>query len=1088
MLHILQSNRMEILAAQLSALMHSTPKNNPFTHIPVLVQSPGMSQWLKQSLAHTLGVCANVEFPLPSSFIWRLYQQALPNVPDESAFNKDNLTWKLFELLPTKLEHSAYQSLAQYLQNDEDGSKRLALCEKIADVFDHYLMYRPDWIAAWEQGEDQLADVDMQDALWQSDLWRTVVAHAEKIEQSHYHRANMHSQLLSAIEQAQVKVPDRIYVFGISALPHSQLELINALAKQTDIFIFLHNPSEHYWGDIVDEKTQAKIKLKFTKKPNLEREDNHFIVGNPLLSSWGKLGRDYLEQLVELDAQWHDAFDTEFAPSLLGHIQQQIYDLSFKGQSLCSDTSWYLGDEGKVAISENDHSMRFVDCHSALREVEQLHDHLLREFNRDPSLTPKDIIVMMPDVGKYSPFIDAVFGSAKGERYIPYAISDRSIAQERPLVNALVSLAHLPQSRFGVSELMELLYIEPIAARFELSQNELVQCHHWLEQVQVKWGLDGEHKSQFNLPNIELNTWRLGLQRLLLGVAQTDAPYNGIYPCDAVEGMASDTLSKLIAFIEALTAAKRALSEQDTLANKVVTMRQCISEVIDVQQLSSGDLVLLDTLLENIEKHDHNGDYHGPVSSAVFAYLIEQGTQQTGVGQRFLIGRVNICTLMPMRAVPFKKVCLLGLNDGEYPRNVQPIGFDLVAKGHRRKGDRSRRLDDRYLFLEALLSARDSVYLSYIGRSSRDNSPRMPCVLVNELMHYVDSSFVIEDSNKAPSKQLTEQHHLQPFNAQYYSEQHPWQSFNPTWALTTSAMSTLQGTEPQSAQMISDDTNVIELPMLLKCAKHPQRFFYQQVLSARLDEVEALEEDNEYFMLDSLNQYQLLDELLHTKVAGETLEHEAIVQRGVLPQGVLTQLQLDKLYQRVDPLFAQIQLHTQGELGEPVEVYIESEHGTLQGWLNDIYGASQVFYRAASIKPKDRLAGFIYHLTAQIACNDAITTWVLGLDNAIAFEPMERDEAMGHLVHWLNLYQQSLIAPQPFFAQSAWEYVTKQSIDKANAKFANAGVKAPSEQSDVYISMDFNNLFEVEDEFIRYADNLLKPITELAKEHSYANA
>jgi exodeoxyribonuclease V gamma subunit len=376
MLNIIQSNRMEALQAQFHQLLKVNPLQSPFDKEVVLVQSPGMSQWLKIGLSENLGVAAQVDFPLPSSFIWQLYQQLLPNVPKESAFNKPNLAWKLFAILPNCIDEPLYLSLKTYLEGDIDGQKTFALCEKIADVYDQYLMYRPHWIATWDSGKDELDDVDVTIAPWQPDLWRRIVKLSQELGQSQFHRANMQGQLLAALETMDNSIlPQRISLFGISAIASSQLDVFEALSKKTEVILFFFNPSEHYWGDIIDEKTAAKISAKYAKMPLVEAQqkkhtnpdEEYYFIGNPLLSSWGKLGRDYFEQLVQLDARWIDGFIDVFDDTLLGQVQSEIYQLAFKGESLTDNKEWFINDEGKLPISATDTSITLSDCHTPLR-------------------------------------------------------------------------------------------------------------------------------------------------------------------------------------------------------------------------------------------------------------------------------------------------------------------------------------------------------------------------------------------------------------------------------------------------------------------------------------------------------------------------------------------------------------------------------------------------------------------------------------------------------------------------------------------------------------------------------------------------
>ncbi|KZN60071.1 hypothetical protein N473_25445 [Pseudoalteromonas luteoviolacea CPMOR-1] len=1088
---------MEALQTQFNTVMQTAPLRDPFVSETVLVQSPGMSQWLKNGLSEHIGVAAQVDFPLPLSFIWRLYQQFLPDVPAESPYNKSNMAWKLYNLLPTKLEQPLYLPLANYLAVDKtetavdqealDGLKLFTLCEKIADVYDQYLMYRPDWLASWESGTDELLDVDVTIAPWQPDLWRSLVEYTHQLGQSPYNRANMHQQLLTALSNADsTQLPERISIFGLSAMPTSQLEVFQALASKTEVLLFFFNPSEHYWGDLVDEKTQAKIHAKYVKRPeidaNLDEEQDYYNVGNPLLSSWGKLGRDYLEQLLQLDARWLDGFVEDFNDSLLSQIQNEIYQLAFKGESLQADPNWFVSDEGKLDIHHSDNSIYLQDCHTPLREVECLHDHLLNLFNQYEGLTPKDVIIMMPDVGAYSPYIEAVFGSAQGGRYIPYALADMAIEQEKPVLSSFVTLVNLPFSRFGVSDILDLLAVEAISSRFELEAAEFEQIKYWLEQVVIKWGLDGENKAEHGLPEIPLNTWLHGLNRLLLGVAtgQEETDFDGVYPADLVEGMAINILSKLVAFIDALNRVKRQLNKPRTLAQQAEMLRTLLTTFYHQETEQSWDLMQLNKVIEGIEKHYESGDMRLPVEPRVLAYLVKQGIQEKGVGQRFLSGAVNFCTLMPMRAVPFKVVCLLGMNDADYPRQVQPIGFDLVPASSRRKGDRSRKLDDRYLFLEALLSARQHFYVSYIGRSCFNNEVQVPSVLVSELFEYIDRSFQFIDSDTPVSKQLKHQAPLQPFNSLHY-QPGSLQSFNPNW-LFESVEKAVEKASPLTIALPSE----LELTQFLRACTAPQSYFYQNCLGVKINPAREYQDDTEPFSLDPLTRYQYLQEIVDAQINNVSLSSEQLLQRGHLPQAYVGEIQLELLAQRVIPMVGVLKSKL-SDPQVPKEVNIEIQGIKIVGWLDKIFANEQVFYRPASIKAKDKIRSFIYHLLANITVSTMSTT-VIGLDEQVTFEPLDKSSAMQLLEMWIDFYQQLTAEPVPFFPASSYAFASTDDIGKAQLKFAGGQYIGIGESEDPYVALNFRELESCMEEFMSLSKSLLGPIIALEKELSHGDA
>ena len=1080
---------MEALQSQLHKVIETSPLEGVFRKEVILVQSPGMSQWLKLGISQHIGLAAQIDFPLPSSFIWQLYQTFLPHVPKESPYNKANLTWKLMTLLPTQLSDPLYTPLMRYLADDEANKKCFALCEKIADVYDQYLMYRPEWLEKWESGEDELIDVDIALAPWQPDLWRKLVLLSEQLGQSPYHRANMHAMLLEALLDApSTLLPSRISLFGLSAIPNSQLEIFNALAKKTDVLLFFFNPSAHYWGDVVDEKTQAKIASKFVKLPELEAQSGeYFQIGNPLLSAWGKLGRDYFEQLLQLDASWIDGFDEDFKDNLLGKVQQEIYELSFKGESLVEDTNWFINDEGKLPVSSDDVSIIFQDCHTPLREVENLHDHILGLMHNDNSLTPKDIIVMMPDVAKYSPYIEAVFGGATAERFIPYSLADLAIEQEKPVINSFITLVDLPFSRFGVSDILDLFAVEPIAKQFNCGEDEFEQFRFWLEKVGIRWGIDAAHKVEHELPEMQLNTWQQGLNRLLLGVAMGDESqeFEGIYPSDQIEGMASESLSKLLQFVDNLIEYKQLLGQSLPLGEKVIHLKSLIKTFYHADSEQSWDLQVLNAVIESLQTHYDNQDMTGPVSSEIISYWVKQGVTQKGVGQRFLVGAVNFCTMMPMRAVPFKIVCLLGLNDGDYPRSVQPIGFDLASQSQRRKGDRSRKLDDRYLFLEALLSARQQLMLSYVGRSCYNNAPQVPSILVSELVDYIDRCFYIENETYQPSKHLLNRVTLQPFAPMNY-EKAKRQSFNPTWLLPDNQSVETRTEFTSLPSLVSNSGQLLDLGQLIKAILNPQAAFYQQRIGVRLYNAEAVIEDDEPFSLDALSRYQYLDELLTDSLHESQKKTEQLLQRGDLPQAQVGHVELIKLQKRIEPLTERLRLIT-AEKKEPVEVELICRDFILQGWLSHIYGAEQVFYRPASIKAKDKLRAFIYHCVAH-CMGESLTTIVYGLDEQVRFEPMDRLDAKSELSKWVDFYVELMSQPQPFFVNSSYEYALNKDLNKAESKFNGGQYIGIGDCENPYVALDFSKLSDFEDKFTYLSESLFARLIEMAKEEKYANA
>ncbi len=442
---VYHSNQVDVLKSLLVELIRINPLENPFEKEQILVQSPGMSQWLKMELAKEFGVAANLEFPLPATFIWEMFTQVLADVPKRSAFNKEAMTWKLMHLLPGLLNEASFEPLARYLQDDSDNSKLYQLAEKIADIFDGYLVYRPEWIASWEAGETvpELED----EHPWQPILWQALYDHTVTLGQSPYHRANLYEHFIDTLENFNGNfdhLPKRLFVFGISSLPPRYMDALKAIGEHIDVHLMFTNPCRYYWGEVRDRKFLARLaakhrqhvvwqeghsevqgeteQLKGSLEENVVDELHTDVVGNSLLASMGKLGRDNMYLLSQLESHEIEAFVDVERDTLLHQLQADILNLEEHQDDEQIDSSQH-----KQVVSLGDKSLSLHSCHSPMREVEVLHDQLLAMFDADPTLKPRDIIVMVADINAYSPAIQAVFGNAPGERFIPYSISDRTV-------------------------------------------------------------------------------------------------------------------------------------------------------------------------------------------------------------------------------------------------------------------------------------------------------------------------------------------------------------------------------------------------------------------------------------------------------------------------------------------------------------------------------------------------------------------------------------------------------------------------------------------------------------------------------------
>ncbi|WP_261874059.1 exodeoxyribonuclease V subunit gamma [Vibrio rarus] len=1086
MFTVYHSNQIDLLKSLLVALIRQQPLSSPFEQEQILVQSPGMSQWLKMELGKDMGIAANLNFPLPATFIWQMFIEVLPDVPKRSAFNKEGMTWKLMQVLPHKLQQPSFSPLASYLENDDDDSKLFQLAGKIADIFDGYLVYRPDYITAWEHGEHP-AELEQQ-GLWQGELWRELYQFTEGLGQSKYHRANLYQDFIDALGKdvnlESSNVPKRLFVFGISSLPPKYLEALTALGKHIDVHLMFHNPCRYYWGDIKDQRTLSKIAASVRPKirwhgQNITEEQGHSVlkgaieqnalpeyhndaITNNLLASMGKQGRDNLYLLSELGSNEVEAFVDHEADHFLQQIQQDILSLQQHQDDSKLEQSLHKGQ-----ISLQDNSLSVHSCHSATREVEVLHDHLLHLFNQDPSLKPRDIIVMVADINAYSPAIKAIFGNAQGERRIPYSISDRSVAEETPILNAFLQLLALPNSRCGRSEMMEILETPAILQRFGLSNADFELIHLWVEEAGVRWGLDESTATEFELPQLTQNTWLFGLQRILLGycMSSSSQPFivaEGLLaPYEHVEGMQAELAGKLAAFIDKVLHYRQVLSSPQFSSQWQAQLNTLVNDFFDLDIENEIALTSIRDALSALTQQTIESGFESSLSHQVVSEYLQDKLDNSRVSQRFLAGQVNCCTLMPMRSIPFKVVCLLGMNDGVYPRTVAQEGFDLMTV-KTRIGDRSRRDDDRYLFLEALLSAQQHLYISYIGQSILDNSECLPSILVTELLEYCsqnycregDENLSVDDSGKQLLHHLISHHSMTPFSRDAFANQ---QSFASEWlGIANGVLSQQVKQEPPLSDYFLERSGLdqMELEQLLSFWSLPVKSFFNQRLQVWFNGEKEPLVDDEPFSLQGLERYFLRQDIVTAMLEDgeESISKVADYYRssGQLPIGQFGDLDVAENQKAMAGLAEEIEFYTSTKCPSiplSLPVFYRDKTLTITGWLDNHYASGLVHYRVGSIRSKDILQAWIKHLFA-CASGAEVVSHIIGIAKGeveyFSLQPLSPQDAMDFIEPLISLFFSGMTEPLPYFPQSAQsamqEFVIKSK--KGDTQAAREGAKS----------------------------------------------
>ncbi|WP_203291242.1 exodeoxyribonuclease V subunit gamma [Escherichia coli] len=1045
MLRVYHSNRLDVLEALMEFIVERERLDDPFEPEMILVQSTGMAQWLQMILSQKFGIAANIDFPLPASFIWDMFVRVLPEIPKESAFNKQSMSWKLMTLLPQLLEREDFTLLRHYLTDDSDKRKLFQLSSKAADLFDQYLVYRPDWLAQWETGH--LVEGLGEAQAWQAPLWKALVEYTHQLGQPRWHRANLYQRFIETLESATTcppGLPSRVFICGISALPPVYLQALQALGKHIEIHLLFTNPCRYYWGDIKDPAYLAKLLTRQRRHSFEDRElplfrdsenagqlfnsDGEQDVGNPLLASWGKLGRDYIYLLSDLESsQELDAFVDVTPDNLLHNIQSDILELENRAVAGVNIEEFSRSDN-KRPLDPLDSSITFHVCHSPQREVEVLHDRLLAMLEEDPTLTPRDIIVMVADIDSYSPFIQAVFGSAPADRYLPYAISDRRARQSHPVLEAFISLLSLPDSRFVSEDVLALLDVPVLAARFDITEEGLRYLRQWVNESGIRWGIDDDNVRELELPATGQHTWRFGLTRMLLGYAMESAQgeWQSVLPYDESSGLIAELVGHLASLLMQLNIWRRGLAQERPLEEWLPVCRDMLNAFFLPDAETEAAMTLIEQQWQAIIAEGLGAQYGDAVPLSLLRDELAQRLDQERISQRFLAGPVNICTLMPMRSIPFKVVCLLGMNDGVYPRQLAPLGFDLMSQKPKR-GDRSRRDDDRYLFLEALISAQQKLYISYIGRSIQDNSERFPSVLVQELIDYIGQSHYLpgdealncDESEARVKAHLTCLHTRMPFDPQNYQPGER-QSYAREWLPAASQAGKAHSEFVQPLPFTLPET--VPLETLQRFWAHPVRAFFQMRLQVNFRTEDSEIPDTEPFILEGLSRYQINQQLLNALV--EQDDAERLFRRfraaGDLPYGAFGEIFWETQCQEMQQLADRVIACRQP--GQSMEIDLACNGVQITGWLPQVQPDGLLRWRPSLLSVAQGMQLWLEHLVYCASGGNGESRLFLRKDGEWRFPPLAAEQALHYLSQLIEGYREGMSSPLLVLPESggAW--------------------------------------------------------------------
>ncbi|UHQ20483.1 exodeoxyribonuclease V subunit gamma [Lysobacter sp. KIS68-7] len=1032
-------NALDVLAGLLAAEIARAPADGDWLRPDiVLVPQFSMRRWLQQALAEATGICANLRFLTPGEFVDLALDANLGPAPPEDRLDPDTLRWHVLR----ELQRRPPPALARFLDGD-DVRKPWSLANALADTYEKYQAWRRDWLRAWEQRPPK------DD--WEATLWRNIA-------RDRAHRARRVGDYLARFGEdgtAPVGLPPRLFVFACQNVSPDVLQVIASQSRAGTQHFYLHSPARGFWGDIGRWARYAPA-----DDDAFLGDGTHTDAPNPLLAAWGQAGRDFVAMLVGGDIAT-PSFD--IAPfvepvrdTLLGRMQADLLD-NRAALRENSDAAW-----PRVQVDKFDASLQFHACHTRLREVQVLHDQLralLEAEGREgePPLQPRDIAVLAPDIDAYAPHIEAVFGGALGTaRELPYTIADTSPLASAPIAEAFLRLLELPLRAPSLADVLDLLAVPAIAARFGLEDADRMRVQDWLESAGARWGLDARDRQRHGAEG-EAYTLEFAIDRLLLGYASGDGEdIAGIAPWPELEGQAAESLDALLRCVAMLRDARTQLTGPHAPAKWATLLERLLGEAFAPAR-DTADAALLRRLRDAIGRFSDGAaraDYDTPVEHAIVLEQLRTELGSADARAPFLSGGICFGRMVPMRLIPFRVVCLLGMDAEAFPafEGRDPINRIANALGtkERRTGDPSRRDADRYLFLQLFASAGRVLSLSWCGMDPRDNSRREPSTLVAELLdtaaayHGGDPDHVRET--------LVVRHALQPFSPSAYGAPHAGEvlaegdgteprrfSYDAAWQAASTETAGTDASPPFAPVTLRlPARDLVHAPLSLdrlrRSLMRPHAVYLQEGLGLRLPEDEApLAEHEPLGAPDALEQYALRNAVFDAwlRASGQPdahVLHARLLARALVAPGAEGRAQVAKVLEEIAPFAMRAVEKGFSDAPRRRAVAHASSAGVLRGTLDGVHRdrVLRVVLRPDGVHGGHAIRHGLDRLCASLLGLPMYELAKPSKDDAPEFnilKPLTEKRAIAALDSLFAWHDAALRAPQVFLPKSAHDYV-----------------------------------------------------------------
>lgn len=1063
MINIYQSNKIDILID----FILKTKKKKLFEKKIIIVQNKDIAEWFQIKIAEKTGISANFSFQQPIEFLINLFNNKnSPNIKQHA--KETQISWFILKIILDSLNKNEFKMLKNYIDKEKKIEKINKLSEHISKLFKEYLMYKPEWINIWEENK-KIKNLNNHQ-IWQKKIWILLI---NELKKNNFNKFYI-PQILKKITNLKnifynKKIPKKIIIYGINYFPIFYFKIINKIQKYINI-------------DIIHLNLFKNLKLNYFNKINLNNKKNKNTPLN-IKNNNKNITKFFFEKTIKKNTliflklkkinKITNLFKNFKKNSLLNNLKQEILNFK-KNEKINYKIKPPKKNSKKIKINKSDISLTFHSCNTKQTEIEVLYDYLLNLIKKDNKITPKDIIVMAPNISLYTSYINGVFGSIPKKKRLPFQILDQNLINNNSTINAFIYLIKINKKKITTEKIFKLLEISELSEKFCIKNNQINLLKKWIHESGIRLNINNFNESK-NKKYMMQNTWSYGLNRIILGHIMNNKheTWNNILPYNQQEILSFKLIEKFLEFIKLIKKWNKILTKKKKITEWIPICKKLLNNFFCFNIKNQLILIFIIKKWKEMLNDGEKTKIKNKIPISVIYDKIKKYFKKKNENEKFFSNNINFCSINKKRNIPFKIICLIGMNHSFYSNNE--LEFNLIKKN---KNEKNIKYQNQYFFLENLILASNFYYISYIKNNIYDNYEKYPYIITEEIINYINHKFYIKKNNISNTKKNIrdiKKHIIKKHQYTFIKKNIFYLNKNKKYYTKEEKQKKKKYLCITPIKQNKKKTNIIKLNELLFFYKNPIKYFFNKKLKTNFSINNRKILNKEIFELDKLDQLKFNKILLKLIIKKKTKKQiiKLFMSTGLFPIRNFGKIYIEEQIKNITPLTKKIKKILKKKINKSFSLKFNKT--IIKGRLIKINSNSIIRYKPSILTINDGFSLWIEHLIF-CSCFKPCTSYYLGIKNSEwYFKKIDSKEAKKYLKKIIIEYKKGINFPLILFQKSGWKWLncfynkknkefdfkSKEKIKKAKKKIIQSlkgTLNQKGELNDIYNMKIFNSL------------------------------